>query len=790
MKKGLGVLLLQLGSPKSPSEKDVRSFLRSFLGDPRVVDFKSIFWKILLYCYILPFRPKKVSKAYASIWKDGTFPLFKHTEDFSKTLQEEVVSKGSDDTYVRHAYIIGTPNIAEKIKELDQLACRRIRIIYQFPQFSEATTLSARDAVEHSLKQVEISTEVERFETFHTTAAYIDNLAAQIDEDIEREPVDRLLLSFHGYPLRRIFAGDDYFQHCKETAELIVSRLKSISPQHVLLTFQSQFGREEWLSPSTEETLTILAEQGIKKVAVACPAFLVDNLETDEEVGIGLKEQFLSEGGEHFRKISCLNSNPGWVKDFANDFILNDYRKAPSYEAKNVEGFEIPVQKYKSVPLKKEARQSLKVVFIVLLLDLIGFSIIFPLFPRMLEYYQLQEGGHGLFGWSMEMIHILRGWIGGTKSDFDVVLFGGILGSLYSLLQFLLAPFIGALSDRWGRKPILLISVFGISVSYLMWFFADTFALLVGARLLGGVMSANISTATAVVGDVTQASNRSKGMATIGIAFGLGFVIGPAVGAFASMVSLVGIWPAWLDYGINPFSMPAAVALILSLINLYFIIFNFKETLPKEEKDKIKSKRVIHPLHLFKVSQYPGVTLNNMIYFLFLFAFSGMEFTLTFLAFEKMNYSNLQQGMMFVYIGFILVMVQGGYVRRKANLIGERKMARQGLSILAPGLIIIGFSNSTFILYIGLLLMALGSAQVIPCLTALSSQYAPAHEQGRVIGIFRSLGALARATGPLIACFLYWKLGAEIFYVFGAILILLPLLMSLKLPEPKSIHGK
>jgi MFS family permease len=348
---------------------------------------------------------------------------------------------------------------------------------------------------------------------------------------------------------------------------------------------------------------------------------------------------------------------------------------------------------------------------------------------------------------------------------------------------------VGTLSDRLGRKPILIISLIGIAISYGLWFFAGSFSLLVAARLLGGVMSGNIATATAVVADVTKPSNRSKGMALIGIAFGLGFIIGPAMGAFSTLIDLTAWFPSLKAHGVNPFSTAALLAFVLSIVNLWMVITRFKETLPKERRRKKPSTRSINPINLFKVESFPGVSLNNLTYFYFLLAFSGMEFTLTFLTFERLQYNNVNQGMMFVFIGFVLVMMQGGYVRRKAPMVGERKMAAQGMAALIPGLAILAFAQNNGMLYLGLFLMAFGSAQVIPCLTTLASRYAPDEEQGRVVGVFRSLGALARAIGPLLACFLYWKLGSFIFYIIGASFVIVPLILCRRLPEPPKVKS-
>ncbi len=433
--------------------------------------------------------------------------------------------------------------------------------------------------------------------------------------------------------------------------------------------------------------------------------------------------------------------------------------------------------------LSTESRPVLKLVFFTLFLDLVGFSIIFPLFPSMLTYYMEQEGDTGLIGAVVSGLEQFTRLAGGPGDFGIVILFGGVLSALYSLLQFLFAPLIGSLSDRFGRRPVLLVSIAGIAVSYILWFFAGRFALLVLARVLGGIMAGNISTASAVVADVTDARNRSKGMAIIGIAFGLGFVIGPAIGGLSAGINLIEHWPSLAQYGVNPFSMPALAALCLSVVNLGYVAAKFTETRPKDLGASDRLRRSINPVALFRTEAYPGVTRTNLTNFLFLTAFSGMEFSLTFLAMDRLGYGPRQNALMFVFVGVTLAAVQGGYVRRWSAIIGPKRMSIHGLLLTIPGLVTIGLAESTALLYVGLFFMAVGSAQVIPCLTALASIYAPPEEQGRVLGVFRSLGALARALGPLCACVAYWQLGSAKAYFTGAAAIGLPLLMAAALPN-------
>lgn len=437
-------------------------------------------------------------------------------------------------------------------------------------------------------------------------------------------------------------------------------------------------------------------------------------------------------------------------------------------------------------PADPPAKQApLRVVFVTLFLDLIGFSIIFPLFPGMLEYYSAQSPPSPLFGGLYHVLEQLTVWLGVSGGHWGIiVLFGGALGSLYSLLQFIGAPVFGAISDRIGRRPVILLSICGLIVSYIMWFFAGGFGLLVAARLLGGIMSANISTATAVVADVTTGADRSRGMALIGIAFGLGFILGPALGGLTAGLDLTEHYPSLVAYGVNPFSVPAAVALALSIFNLIYVILRLPET--RRVTGVARAPRSANPLALLRTEAYPGVSRTNFAYFLFLLAFSGMEFSLTFLAHDRLHYGAGKNALMFLFVGLVLVVIQGGYVRRRSTAVGPRRMTLHGMAMVMPALAVVGLAGyyqSSLILYIGLFFLAAGAAQTMPCMAALVSVYTPAEEQGRILGVFRSLGALARAIGPLFAAGLYWWIGPTFAYCIGAAFILIPLVITAGLPK-------
>jgi len=443
-------------------------------------------------------------------------------------------------------------------------------------------------------------------------------------------------------------------------------------------------------------------------------------------------------------------------------------------------------------PTEGQRRDTLRAVFITLFLDLVGFSIIFPLFPGMLEYYSTQSPPSPTFALLYNALEEMTTSLGMGGGHWGViVLFGGALGSLYSLLQFAGAPIFGAISDRIGRRPVVIFSLVGILISYVLWFFAGSFGLLVLARLLGGIMSSNISTATAIVADTTTEENRSRGMAVIGIAFGLGFILGPAIGGITASVDLTSYFPGLVAYGLNPFSAAAGAALLLTIFNLVYVVLWLPET--RRETATGRVRRVANPFTLFSAESYPGVSRTNLTYFLFLLAFSGMEFSLTFLAHDRLQYTAKQNTLMFLFVGLILVVIQGGYVRRRSASVGPRRMALHGLSMVMPALAIVGmagFFQSALILYLGLFLLAAGAAQATPCLTALVSMYTPAEDQGRVLGVFRSLGALARAIGPLVAALLYWSIGPTISYCLGGAFVIIPLVIALGLPRVESLDTK
>ena len=437
------------------------------------------------------------------------------------------------------------------------------------------------------------------------------------------------------------------------------------------------------------------------------------------------------------------------------------------------------------MPKATNNRRALGVVFLIMFIDLMGFSIIFPLFPAMLDYYLPEEGGDGLLGNLVSWLSNLSAREGDQRF-LVAVLFGGILGSLYSLLQFVFSPIWGKLSDKFGRRNVLLLTQSCTALGYLLWIFAGEFWLLVLSRTLAGVMSGNIAVATAAISDITDQQGRAKGMAVVGIAFALGFLLGPAIGGLAAQWDWTACGRGLEAYGINPFSAPAAIAFILALLNVIWIRYGFKETLKPEDReaalarDKAEGNRLAALFHL----KTPDIRRACWVNFLFTLSFAGMEFTLTFLAVERFAYSTLDNGLMFLFIGFWLIIAQGVFVRRLAPTLGERKLSLGGIfSAMLAFAMIAAIADQT-VFFVALAFFSIGAGLVFPSLAALVSLYADPSEQGRYLGIYRSAGALARAFGPLLAALVYFHFGGGISYTFGTVLLILPLLLALKMRQP------
>lgn len=311
------VLFVNLGTPDAPTTPAVRRYLRQFLSDPRVVEIPKAAWWFILNGIILPFRSSKSAEKYASIWSKEGSPLKVHTEKQALLLRGYLGERGHD---VRVAYAMryGSPSIADTIDRLKAEGCDRILVVPAYPQYSGTTTASINDAVSAHLANVRNLPEMRFVKHYHDQEAYIHALAKSVQAywDMHGEP-DKLVMSFHGVPKRTLQLGDPYHCECHKTARLLASQLGLGADRH-MVTFQSRFGKAEWLQPYTAPTLQQLAREGIKRVDVMCPGFTSDCLETLEEIAMEARQDFLAAGGKEFHYIPCLNESPDWIRALAD----------------------------------------------------------------------------------------------------------------------------------------------------------------------------------------------------------------------------------------------------------------------------------------------------------------------------------------------------------------------------------------------------------------------------------------------------------------------------------------
>jgi MFS family permease len=425
---------------------------------------------------------------------------------------------------------------------------------------------------------------------------------------------------------------------------------------------------------------------------------------------------------------------------------------------------------------------SLGVIFLTLYIDLIGFSIGFPLGPDLLDHYLRMEGRSGLLGWLVGQADALAQILG--IANYAPVLLGGVLASVFSILQFVFAPFWGSLSDRRGRRGVLLFTVAGTALGYLIWACSGSFWIFLLSRVISGAFSGNLSVATAAVADVTTRAERAKAMGLVGAAFGLGLVTGPMLGAAAVQLNLPARYPALAAFGFNPFSTPALVAFVLCLINLLWIRARFAETLTPEARAGAREPRLRNPVAAILGLADPAVRRTNVVAFIFSVAFVGMEATLTFLATQRFAYTARENGLLLGFLGLCAIVTQGFIVRKLLKSSSERRVLAIGLGAAALGCLGIGLAATPAQLYAGVAVIVFGSGLVNPATTGLISLYAGQAEQGRVLGIFRSLGSLARAVTPLAAGIVFWVSGSLAVYLAAAVLAVVALVLSRRLPEP------
>ncbi len=428
----------------------------------------------------------------------------------------------------------------------------------------------------------------------------------------------------------------------------------------------------------------------------------------------------------------------------------------------------------------------------LLFLDLAGFTLIFPLIPSLLEYYINTAPSQGLDFWVPNLIKYADNILQPEHQSYQnrIVLIGGFLTALYSLAQFLTAPYWGRLSDFWGRRPVLLMTSVGLAFSYLLWFFSESFTLFCLSRLMGGIMGGNIGVASASMADMSPPEKRTNAMGMVGAAFGLGFLLGPILGGLSmgsmDSMDLNNIGFGLDGYFLHPFAMPALIALSLSLLSAILNAFFFQETLAPakvEKGDKAflpqkplkRNHWINNPISCFRRlsdKQFRRIVLIN---FFYVFIFSSYEFTFSFFYSLEFHLSPKEIGYIFFYLGIVYILGHGGLVRVLSQKFTPQQLLYIGLACIPLPLGLFGFYvPSIWVSLLALIPISLASSLVLASLSSLSSLLSSSNQQGYSFGLLRSFGSLGRVLSPISAALLYWLTGAKITYlVFGILLLLL-----------------
>jgi DHA1 family tetracycline resistance protein-like MFS transporter len=371
------------------------------------------------------------------------------------------------------------------------------------------------------------------------------------------------------------------------------------------------------------------------------------------------------------------------------------------------------------------------IIFLTVFIDLIGFGIVIPLMPFYAERF--------------------------GASAFTI----GLLATSFSLMQFLFAPFWGRLSDRIGRRPVILIGLFGSFLSYTLFGLAGSLPVLFFARLCAGVAGANIATAQAYMADVTTPENRARGMGLVGAAFGLGFIFGPAIGGFLSQFS---------------HQAPPFFAAALSLVNFTAAWFVLPESRTASASERPPVSRLDA---LRRAVLRPGLPALLIIYFIVTTAFSSFETTFPLFGERRFGFTPSNIGYVFAYSGVVLTIVQGALVGRLAKRFGENRLMPPAILSLAAGLALLPVSHGMPMLLLSTGLMSIGMGFNSPSITALISRLSRADEQGGILGVSQSVASLARIVGPAAGGLLFDRTGATTLYLIAAGMIGVGALISL-----------
>ncbi len=324
---GVGVILVNLGTPDEPTAPAIRKYLREFLSDPRVIEIPKLLWWPILNGPILMARPRKLVPRYKSVWMEGGSPLMVYTQRQTEGLRQLFAQRGlaiEVETGMRY----GQPSIKQAMLRLRERGCEHMLVVPLYPQYASSTTATVVDEVARVASHMRDQPALRFIKRFHTDPAFIGPLGDKIAAFWQQHgKPQKLVMSFHGLPRQCVDLGDPYCRDCYETARALAQYL-GLPDEAYQVTFQSRFGPAKWLEPYTEPTLQKLAQQGVTDIDVVCPGFLADCLETLEEIQVEVCEAFMHAGGKRFRYIPALNDDQAWVNSLA-DMVLGQLQGWP-----------------------------------------------------------------------------------------------------------------------------------------------------------------------------------------------------------------------------------------------------------------------------------------------------------------------------------------------------------------------------------------------------------------------------------------------------------------------------
>ncbi len=312
----LGILLLQLGTPDAPTTSAVRRYLRQFLSDRRVIDLPRAWWLPILYGVVLTRRPRRSAELYRRVWTDAGSPLLVTSRAQAEGVRARLAARTGRPVVAAVAMRYGNPSTEAAVDELIAAGADRIIALPMYPQYAGATTGSSVEELFGVLARQRVIPSVRVVAPYFDDPGYVGALATIATEALADAAPERVVVSFHGLPRRYVDLGDPYRAQCEVTARLLAIEM-GWSDEQLSVVYQSRFGREPWLEPYADETIAALPSRGVSRIAVLCPGFTADCLETIEEMGMTNRELFEHAGGKAYRMIPCLNDHPAWLDAMA-----------------------------------------------------------------------------------------------------------------------------------------------------------------------------------------------------------------------------------------------------------------------------------------------------------------------------------------------------------------------------------------------------------------------------------------------------------------------------------------